>query len=65
MITVADFWDMIMLNEFHNVLIKSVDTDDRLVYVEDSEALQRSKYDNYVIKHLATDWENRVYILWV
>lgn len=63
--TVSQFYDMVMLNQYHNIYVKSQETDeivDRIISVSD---IENSPYKDHEIKHFATDWETRFYILWV
>ena len=63
--TVLDFYDTVMYNENHKIRIKSGQTDLVLAYFEDYEGLEKSGYKDSVITGFATDWENKIYILWV
>lgn len=65
MITVSQFYEMVMLNEWHILEIKSHDTDAKIDGIIRVEHLENSPYKDYEIKHFATDWNKRVYILWV
>ena len=65
MVKVVDFWDVVMLNGYHNVRIKSHSTDEVLAFFDSSEGLEKSGYSDYKIKHFATDWNSKTYILFV
>lgn len=63
--TVAEFFDMVMTNEYHKICIKSAKTDSILDYFESVDGFEKSKYGFRKIVDFATDWKERVYILWV
>ena len=63
--TVSQFYDMIMFNEFHNIYVKSEETDGKIDTIIRAEQLDNSPFKDCEIKGFATDWENRFYIIWV
>ena len=60
--TVQKFFDMVFTNEYHNIRLKSDNTDK--VLIEFSREVPDSFADRE-IKGFATDWEKHIYILWV
>ena len=64
-ITVGQFYEMVMLNKNHNLKIKSQETDKIICNIHDLDSLERSKLEKKEIKMFATDWENKVYVIWV
>lgn len=60
--TVGEFFDMVSLNEYHNIRLKDDETDK---VVEEFSNGVADAYFNKVIKGIATDWIERVYILWI
>lgn len=60
--TVQEFFDMVFTNEFHNIRLKSKETDKALI--EFSNGVPDA-YVNKKITGLATDWDARIYILWI
>lgn len=63
--TVVAFFDMVFLNEYHNIRVKSRETDKIIV---EFNKIKGKKVENILekeIKEFATDWENHTYILWV
>lgn len=63
--TVRGFWDKVFLNEFHHIRIKDSKTDKILCEFKDSKGFEKSGVKDKEILEFATDWENRIYILWV
>ena len=63
--TVSEFYHMVMLNEFHNIYVKSQETDGKIDTIIGLHHLINSPFKYHEIKHFATDWETRFYILWV
>ena len=60
--TVQQFFDMIFCNEYHNIRLKLQETDKSLV--EFSNGVP-DKFTNCEIKGFATDWDAKIYILWI
>lgn len=60
--TVQQFFDMIFCNEYHNIRLKSQETDKSLV--EFSNGVP-DEFSNQEIKGFATDWYEKIYILWI
>lgn len=60
--TVQEFFDMIFTNEFHNIRLKSKETDKALI--EFSNGVP-DIYSDKIITGLATDWDARIYVLWI
>lgn len=63
--TVSEFYDMVLLNMNHRLRIKEMETDVILDNIESVKSLENSKYKNKEIKHLSTDFVNRIYVLWI
>lgn len=63
--TVSQFYDMIMFNRYHNIYIKSEETDEIIDIIVSASQLVTCLYSDCEIKGFATDWETRFYILWV
>lgn len=63
--TVGEFFEKVFLNEFHNIRIKSADKDSVICEFANMLDMERYGVENMEIKDFATDWENRIYILWV
>ena len=63
--TVSQFYDMVMFNQFHNIYVKSQETDGKIDTIISVEHLENSPFKDHEIKGFATDWETRFYILWV
>lgn len=60
--TVSDFFDMVFTNEYHNIRLKSSEKDKTIT--EFSNGVP-DKYADSVINGFATDWDKRIYILWI
>lgn len=63
--TVGEFFDKVFLNEYHNIRVKSSDTDTILYEFDNISDMERYGVANETIKDFATDWNNRIYILWI
>lgn len=63
--TVREFFEKVALNEYHNIRLKSEKTDCSLCEFNDYKGLDSCGYADDTIKEFATDWNKRIYILWV
>jgi hypothetical protein len=60
--SVKEFFEMIRWNEYHNVRL--IDNDIDKVIIEFSDEAP-SRYACETIKGFASDWEHRIYIIWI
>lgn len=63
--TVDDFFEKVFLNEYHNIRIKSSENDQVICEFDNHEGMQRYEVADKAIKEFATDWKNKIYILWI
>ena len=63
--TVEQFYEMVMFNQYHNIYVKSEASDEIIYTIKTVDDLMRCPYSHNFIKNFATDWETRFYILWV
>ena len=56
---------MVFLNEYHNIRVKSSETDKTITEFSRSTEVKDESLLDKEIKEFATDWEKRIYILWV
>ena len=63
--TVGQFYDMVFLNEYHNIRVKSSETDKTITEFSRSTEVKDESLLDKEIKEFAPDWEKRIYILWV
>lgn len=63
--TVGDFFEKVFLNEYHNLRIKSSETDTIICEFDSLAGLEKYQVADKTIKEFSTDWENRIYILWI
>lgn len=63
--TVKEFFEKVFLNEYHNIRVKSSDTDKVICEANSLEDIIFFGVEDKTINDFATDWEKRTYILWV
>lgn len=63
--TVRAFYDMVFLNKYHNIRVKASETDKVIVEFDRARGEKVKSILDKEIREFATDWENRIYILWV
>lgn len=63
--TIGEFFEHVFLNEYHNIRVKSSETDAIICEFDNSYDMERYGVENKTIKSFATDWNNRIYILWI
>lgn len=59
---VEEFFEMIRWNEFHNVRLKDEKSDITLAEFSDDVP---EMYGSKTIRGIASDWDARIYILWI
>lgn len=63
--TVEKFFEKVLLNEFHNIRIKSAEKDSIICEFNTLQEMERSGIKDKEIVDFATDWDNKIYILWI
>lgn len=63
--TIKQFYDMVFLNSYHNIRVKSSETDKVIAEFSKTTGKKAQSLLDKEIKEFATDWEKRIYILWV
>ena len=59
---VNEFFEMVRWNEYHNIRLKCTKSDCILTEFNDEVP---TKYADMQIKGFATDWYEKIYILWI
>lgn len=63
--TVGEFFSKVLLNDYHNIRVKSADIDKIICEFNNCSDMEKYDVENRVIQEFATDWTNKIYILWV